>query len=115
MKKLFRTKERQRYDIMHSRHSKELVKLAKETHEYDYTWLHESVIMQIKHMYEYYSAGDNVWQADETRLPIVEQLQHVLDLNKELEHAIDEYSDKEPELYKEIYSYIGEHIMKWWD
>lgn len=39
------------------------------------------------HMHEYYSAGNNVWQVDESRLEIVEQLQHILDLVSELERV----------------------------
>ena len=148
MKKLFRrlfpSKELREFRKMHRRHRRELVKLAKETYEFDYGWLHDSVIMQIRHMYEYYSAGNNVWQTDETNTEIIESLKHVLDLQNELDHLFDaeidgidadhtkkgittvHYTDKglqtlqerynrETELYKEIYSYIGEHIQYWWD
>ena len=87
MKKLFRrlfpNKEMRAYRKMHRRHRKELIKHAKETGEWDWYWLHGSILMQIRHMHEYYSAGNNVWQTDETRLPIIEQLKRVLDLDDE--------------------------------
>lgn len=147
MKKLFRklfpNKERRAYNKMHRRHRKELIKHAKKTNEYDWCWLHESIIMQIKHMHEYYSAGNNVWQIDESRLQIVEQLKHVLDLQAEIEKTEEDscgaeyvYEDdelvkiifpddhskrvlenekKEQELYDELYSHIGKYLKWWWD
>lgn len=144
MKKLFRrlfpTKEMREYYKMHSRHREELIKHAKETGEWDYGWLHESVILQIKHMYEYYSAGNNVCQSEEPLNEILGQLKHVLDLNDEMDHLWDSYEsnviknddgsisvreegrkrysaikDREQELYEKIYSYIGKYIQWWWD
>ena len=142
-KKLFPDKERREFNKMHRKHRKELIKHAKETSEWDWSWLHESIIMQIKHMYEYYSKGNNVWQADESRLQIVEQLKHVLDLQEEIEKTQendcsaeyvyendelvkiiypDDYKDrllendrKEQGLYEELYSYIGKYLGWWWD
>ena len=116
MGKFFRSKKRKAYDKINRKHRKELIKLINGSHEWDWLWLHDSVIMQIRHMYEYYLSADFVWQTDETRITIVEQLQHVLELNEELKRAMDECDDnRERELYKEIYSYIGEHITYWWD
>ena len=142
-KKLFSDKEQREFNKMHRKHRKELIKHAKKTSEWDYIWLHESVIMQIKHMHEYYSKGINVWQADESRLQIVEQLKHVLDLQTEIDRTQsddcgaeyvyendelvkiiypDDYKNrllennmKEQELYEELYSFIGKHIEWWWD
>lgn len=143
IRKLFPNKEMREYNKMHRRHRKELIKLAKETGEWDYSWFHRSAIMQIRHMHEYYSAGNNVWQVDESRLEIVEQLQHILDLNEELGNRLDDccgfelvyegdkiigynspddfkerYKENDrriQELYEEIYSSIGKHIQCWWD
>lgn len=139
MKKLFRrlfpSKEWRTYNKMHRRHRKELIKHAKKTGEWDWCWLHESIIMQIKHMHEYYSAGNNVWQVDESRLKIVEQLKHILDLQSEIdrmeddEYCVDcvyendmlikdkilEYEKKEQELYEELYGSIGKYLRWWWD
>lgn len=147
MKKLFRrlfpNKEQRAYNKMHCKHRRELIKHAKKTGEWDWCWLHESIIMQIKHMHEYYSAGNNVWQADESRLQIVEQLKHVLDLEAEIERVQEddcgaehvyengelvkiifpddhnkrvlENEKKEQELYEELYHTIGKHLRWWWD
>jgi hypothetical protein len=94
-------------------------------------------------MYEYYHDGNNVLQTDETRIPILDQLSHVLDLQYELDHLYDDLEpaiidytkdgswtvsrnkesatkvqallEKESELYKSIYKFIGEHLEEWWD
>ena len=146
MKKLFKwifpSKEMISYRKMHRRHRKELVNHAKDTVEFGWGYLHESIILQVRHMHEYYTSGNNVWQSDETRLPIVEQLQHILDLDAEIEamqhdtHGVeyihekgvckaivpDDYKErvekwckKEQELYEEIYITIGKHLREWWD
>lgn len=146
MKKLFRKlfpdKEMRAFRKMHRRHRKELIKHAKKTGEWDWSWLHESVIMQIEHMYEYYSAGNNVWQTNETRLPIIEELKHILDRDAEIEHLESdelglEWIEKEgkieyvcpegyieklakhekmiAEAYAEIYNSIGKNLRNWWD
>ena len=144
MKKLFRklfpSKEMRAYRKMYRRHRKELVKLAKEVKPFDWGWLDELVLTQIKHMHEYFAAGNNVWQTDETRLPIVKQLKHVLDLYEEMDNLDETYPSKcihtddgvvistdesaqayrkreerIMELYEEIYSYIGSNLQWWWD
>ena len=144
MKKLFRklfpSKEMRAYNKMYCRHRKELVKLAKTIREWDYCWLYDSTLMQIKHMYEYYTARNNVWQSDESLLPLIDSLKYVLDLDNELEHLWDDRvgghvvnddssistteesansfidkSKREQELYAEIYNHIANNIMTWWD
>ena len=126
MFKLFPSKEKRAYNKMHRKHKKELVNQAKKTFEWDWSFLHESIIMQIKHMHEYYTCGNNVLQTDESKNLIVNQLKHILDLNEEIEKlttaewkssfcTIKEWHEKEAELYKELYSYIGEYIQWWWD
>ena len=121
-RRLFPDKERRAYNRMYRRHRKELVKHAKKTGEWDWCWLHNSVIMQIRHMYEYYSEGNNVWQVDESRLQIVEQLKHVLDLDAEIDMVSNDLSEdfkkreeREQGLYEELYSSIGKNIRWWWD
>ena len=144
MKKLFRklfpSKEMRAYRKMYRRHRRELVKHAKGTREWDYGWLYDSTIMQIRHMYEYYTARNNVWQSDESLNEIVEQLKHVLDLHYEMDHLWDNHTgghvenedgsitvteesansylriqNREQELYEEIFAYIGRQIQWWWD
>lgn len=142
LRKLFPSKEMRAYRKMYRRHRKELVKHAKETREWDWFWLHDSIIMQIRHMYEYYSERNNVWQDDETRLPIIEQLKHILDLEEEIarmqgedfgvertvkdgvltcnypddyKERMQKWCDREQELYEEIYNSIGKNLRWWWD
>lgn len=140
IKKIFPTKEMREYRKMYRRHRKELIAHAKKIREWDYGYLHDSVMMQIRHMYEYYSAGNNILQSEESLNQIIEQLKQVLDLADELDHLWDTHnydpiknddgsittteesansyrkkSDREQELYEEIYSYIGKHIQWWWD
>lgn len=121
-RKIFPSKEVRAYRKMHRRHRKELIKLAEETREWDWFWMHDSMIMQIRHMHEYYTAGNNVWQCDESRLPIIEQLQHVLDLEAEIKKMQDDdfgavytWHKREQELYEELYLYIAKNMKHWWD
>ena len=142
-RKIFPDKEFREFRKMHRRHRKELVKLAKETGEWDWSWLHRMVIMQINHMHEYYSNGNNVWQVDESRLQIVEELKYILDLENELDRLENDHcglelvcegdkvvgytvpddfmerslkqDERERELYEEIYSSIGKNLRGWWD
>lgn len=139
-KKLFPSKEMRAYNKMYRRHRKELVKHAKETREWDYGWLYESTIMQIRHMYEYYTARNNVHQSDESLLPLIDSLKRVLDLNDKLDHLWDDHirghvinedgslsatdnsiqsfidkSKEETELYQKIFDYIGSNLQTWWD
>ena len=146
MKRIFRklhpSKETRAYNKMHRHHRRELINHAKETREWDWSFLHDSIIMQIKHMYEYYTAGNNVMQSDESSKIVIDQLNHILELAKEIENIEEEnlgceisledgkikcscpedYEEKfkeletrEHNLYKELYSYIGEYIRWWWD
>lgn len=135
-----RKKKMRAYRKMYHRHRKELVKLAKQDRDFDWGWLDEFVRTKIKHMHEYFSEGNNVWQTDDTRVPIVEQLKHILDLYDEMDHLWDSHisghiknedgsitpteestksyikiRDREQELFEEIYSFIGCHIQEWWD
>lgn len=138
--KLFPSKEMRAYRKMCRRHRKELVRHAKETREWDWGWLHDSVIMQIRHMYEYYTARNNVWQSDESLISLINSLKYVLDLNDKIDHLWDDHtsghvvnedgsisatresaesfikkSNEEMELYKGIYMHISDNLMTWWD
>ena len=141
-KRLFPSKEMRAYRKMHRRHRKELIKHAKKTGEWDWGWLHDSIIMQIRHMHEYYTLGNNVWQDDETRLSIIKQLKHILDLDAEIDQMQDDncgveyvhndgkleaifpddykerihkWHKREQQLYEELYGSIGKHLRWWWD
>lgn len=117
--RLFPSKDMREYRKEHRKRRKELVKLAKNSYEFDYGYFHRMVIMQIIHMLEYYSEGHNVLQTDETRLCIVKQLQHILDIESEInileEATSPEAENKISELYAELYKSIGENLRNWWD
>ena len=142
LRRLFPDKEIRAFRKMHRRHRRELIKHAKETGEWDWCWLHDSIIMQIRHMYEFYTEQNNVWQCDESRLRTIEQLQHILDINAEIEclendnygteyihkdgmvkcifpddfkERFERHEKREQELYEELYGSIGKHIRLWWD
>lgn len=136
-------KEKRAYRKMHKKHRKEMIRLAKEDRDFDWGYLHDLVITKIKHMYEYYNEGNNVWQTDETRVPICAQLNHILQLQDEIDHLYDYLEsavivnnedgsltvsgskksavevqktwERESELYKSMYAFIGEHLEEWWD
>lgn len=136
-------KEKRAYRKMYRKHRKEMIRLAKKDRDFDWSYLHDLVITKIKHMYEYYHDGNNVWQTDETRIPILDQLSYILDLQYELDHLYDYLEspvitdskdgvvtinrtkesamkvqkawEREAELYKSIYTFIGEHLEEWWD
>lgn len=134
MMKIFRrirnlfNKEMRAYNKMHRKHRKELIKLAKEDREWDWSYFHTIVMTKIKHMYEYYRAGNNVWQCEESLNKVLSTLKEVIDLNEEWDNlwencydkenarvSILEYRDKEEKIVKELYKKIGENMMWWWD
>ena len=144
MKRLFKKLLPSKEDIaevrMCRRHTKELLKLVKQNQDFSSYYLDEFVRMKIIHMHEYFSTSNDVWHNEENRAQIIEQLQHVIDLWKELEALWKDYDKnilrnedgsvaknkinamrylevltREGELYKEIYSYIGEWIQFWED
>lgn len=130
----------------HKAFIKALKNSVKDAGLFDYSWLEEMTRIWVSHMLNYYKNGYNVWQVDESRLEIVEQLEEVNGLFEQLDHVYDrsnsflkaendddflpsvndgdketwreavvEETDKEHELYKEIYAKIGEYIQYWWD
>lgn len=102
-----------KYRKMQRKHTKELVKVAKKTKDFDYEFFHNLVMKQIHNMYEMYSDRECVLQVDESRLEIVNQLKEIIDLNNKLSVTVS-YED-EKDILKQIYTKIGENIMYWWD
>ena len=115
MKTTLSNKEKRAYRKMHRRHRKELVRFAKKVKEWDYAYLHEMVVMQIKHMYEYYLAGNNVWQSEEDRTRTIESLKRVLTLEEEF--TMETLADplQEALYYENFYAEVGKNILWWWD
>lgn len=102
-----------KYRKMQRKHTKELVKVAKKTKDFDYGFFHDLVMKQIHNMYEMYSDRECVLQVDESRLEIVNQLREIIDLNNKL--TVATLPEDEDAILNQIYTKIGENIMYWWD
>lgn len=111
-RRIFADKEMREYMKMYRRHRKTMIKLAKTDRDWDYEFMHGFVVTKIKHMYEYYSAGNNMLQSDESLSRVLETLRHAIDLADKIDNG---GIFVEESLYKEFYSYIGKYIMYWWD
>lgn len=122
---------------------RQLIKLAREFKPYDWSYLHNMNVEMLKSMLDYYKKGNNVWQTDATRNPIIEQLQLVLDKDVTIDNLLEEdfgveyvkeadgriiavfpddfteryiaNGDAISQCYKDFYYIIGEHIQEWWD
>lgn len=116
-------KEYRTYYKLHRKHRRELIRMAKQTADFDYAYLHDLVVMKLQQMLEYYVAGNNVWQSRESHENAIETLAHALQIAEDIEavwenwpaDSVKTYWEREVELYKEFYTYIGENIMYWWD
>lgn len=116
-------KEYRTYYKLHRKHRRELIRMAKDTADFDYAYLHDLVVMKIRQMFEYYVAGNNVWQSRESHENAIETLAHALQIAEDIEtvwenwpdDSVKTYWEREVELYKEFYAYIGENIIYWWD
>ena len=102
-----------KYRKLQKKHTKKLVKVAKKTKDFDYGYFHDLVMTQIQNMYEMYEDRDIVWQSDESRQQIADQLKEIIDLDNEIEAFTPPW--EEEELLRQIYIKIGENIQYWWD
>lgn len=126
-RRLFPSKEMRAYRKMHRKHRKELIKLAKEDREWDWGYFHSIVMAKIRHMYEYYESGNNVWQSEESLNKVLSTLKEVIDLDKRWDDAWEEcvqsdepnrltkYYEDQDKIAKELYGKIGENMFWWWD
>ena len=105
-------KEYREYSKMTRRHRRELMRMARKSGDYDYSFLHNLVVLKLKQFYEFYEANHNVWQTDEYRLDVMARIKECLDKAEEIENC---NIDDEMNLYNEFYTLIGKHIMCWWD
>lgn len=110
-------KDYRKYTAMRRRQKKELIRLVKTDEVFDYDFLHRLVIAKIRHMLEYYQCGYNVWQTEETLNPLIESLEKAVMLADRIDNVWHEprWWEKEEELYRELYTHIGENIQRWWD
>lgn len=89
-----------------------LCAIAKKYHPSDYGYMMAMMKTIINNMYEYFDKGVNVYQCDDERLRTAKNLKHA----KELFDSLDSISwSLEHERVKELFAYIGEHILEWWD
>lgn len=102
-----------KYKKLQKKHTKELVKIARKTKDFDYGFFHDLVMKQIQNMYEMYSDRECILQVDESRLEIVNQLREIIDLNNKL--TVATLPEDEDAILNQIYTKIGENIMYWWD
>lgn len=97
---------------------KDLMKLVKKYSPYDYYHLHKIVMTIISNMWFTYRFNRGVFQEEESCNKIADELWEVMALNSKIEGTqmdLDPDPKLEPELYKKLYSKIGEYIMEWWD
>ena len=119
-----------RYRKAQKKYEKQLIHYIKEEEKpYDWFSMVEILIKMIKRRLDYYSCGDNVWQTDESREPIVETLNTAYHLGMEavarddMAPNIKDWTtedfivdDKEvQEAYVKFFSYVAANMRSWWD
>lgn len=113
------TKEEKRvYMKMVKMNTQKLKVNAKNFRPSDYGFLLDLLESMLVYMRDYYSQTTYVLQADESRLKILHQIQTALGLYEEYKKNEESYiidCDSELESIKKFFSYIGEHILEWWD
>lgn len=109
--------EKRAYAKMASINSKRLRADAKAFMPSDFGFLLNALEDMLIYMREYYSQTTYVLQEDKSRLNIAEQLKTALSLYKDFTDAEDSGADCETLclLIKKFFSYVGEHILEWWD
>lgn len=112
LKRYFTEPEYRAFCKMRSRHRRELVKLAKHSNDFDYEYIHELVVLKLKHFLEYYSANNNVWMDEDTRHEIINSLEICLNANNEI---LESLSFSDTERFKKFYNLVAEYITFWWD
>lgn len=141
--KRFFSAEIRAYSRLVRGYRRRLAKQARNFLPYDWSYLHNMNVTMLKFMLDYYKQGNNVWQTDETLLPIIDQIQLALDKDTTIDNLLDEDFDVEyvkeadgrvtgvfpsdfteryianedaiSQCYKDFYYIIGEHIEEWWD
>lgn len=105
---------------------KKLKKLLKTYGPWEWGYIQDFMEIIINDMYDYYNEGVNVWQTDETRVPIINQLLKALDLidqidkidNLDCPTSLEEAKRQEDNLqqaYIDFYTHIGKNLRWWWD
>ena len=120
-------KERRAYKKRRKKAHKKLKKITKTYGPWDWGYLQDFIKVIINDMYDYYNEGVNVWQADSSRLKVVNQLLKAQDLLSEIDkfengeyeledfESVDDYLAAEQKAYDDFYTFLGKNIRWWWD
>lgn len=100
------------YNKIRRKHRRELVKLAKEDQDFDYEYLHDLVVVKLKHMYEFYSRGCARFSSERDLNQILETLEHAINISDKIDNVYEPMRIRQ--LYQEFYEYIGQNILLWW-
>lgn len=121
-------------------HRRKLKAIAKRDVDFDWCGLHEYVCQKIRNMAEFYEKGNCVVQNEDSRQATLNSLRKAVAIIDELENcwkgllsnvssvkeilenkdpertkAVIECTEKEANLFKTLYCYIGTHLREWWD
>lgn len=107
--------ELREYRKMIRANKKKLRSAAKNFKPYDYGFALSMLKAILIYMNDYFSQTVNVLQCDESRLEIENQIKTALKLLDEYEELSMEDELKSVDKIKEFFSYVGEHILEWWD
>ena len=120
-------KELRAYKKRRKETRKKLKRMAKTYRPWDWGYLQDFIKVIIDDMYDYYNEGVNVWQAESSRLKVVNQLlkaQDLLDETDKFENmdykiedfkSVDDYLAAEQKAYDDFYTFLGKNIRWWWD
>lgn len=120
-------KERRAYKKRRKETRKKLKRMAKTYGPWDWGYLQDFIKVIINDMYDYYNEGVNVWQAESSRLKVVNQLLKAQDLLDEIDKfenmdyeiedfkSVDDYHIAEQKAYDDFYTFLGKNIRWWWD
>ena len=124
-------KDLRNYRRAHKKYLKELVKLAKEDRGFAWGYITDMLLLMMRYRLDYYSKGENVWQADESRIEIIDTLRGAIDKLTnavESEHdfpectkggwteeALAKYNEDNQKIWDEAFLAISKNIRLWWD
>lgn len=122
---------RKQYFKMIRKNRKELNSLNKAacTRPWDSSYGLDYFVAYMKFMQDYYNLGWNVWQTDDTLIPLKKSLNEALEAYEKWQGLEDEFfhddtENKEnfkkilqeyPERKKKFFDLLCEHIEEWWD
>lgn len=100
------------YKKLMRKQKKERIKWAKEFRMWDWGFLDDLIFNLIAQMKDYYELGWNVWQIEESKQEIIDELKEALRLKDAREDAYTNYIEKYPTL--EPIKYTDENGFECW-